>query len=154
MALCCWSPRESGSPIDLSAIDVSGIGDGAVGNEFGLNFSFGPDAGFTIGSETSADSMSLLFSYRVTATMPGSLINGISLADANAAGAAAFVEVLKFAADAAGSGTAAVLMEVFSDTSGTGQPVGIAQRYPGSEIFVGRAFSWPLTHRLAPAWPD
>ncbi|MDZ7782820.1 MAG: hypothetical protein U5K56_07740 [Halioglobus sp.] len=34
---------ELSDPIDLSAIDVTGIGDGTAGNAYGLNFQFGPE---------------------------------------------------------------------------------------------------------------
>jgi len=85
---------EQGDALDLSAIDVTGIGDGTAGNEYGLNF----DIGITIGSENPQDTdfLNLLFGYRASVTAPGNQLAGITMAgDLEAVGDNAFVSINK-----------------------------------------------------------
>jgi len=87
-----------GDPVDLSSIDVTGIGDGTPGNEYGLNF----DYGIQLGSENpqQSDFFAMTFGYQVTVTQPGNQIVGITTAgDLSATGDDAFSYVFKDAFD-------------------------------------------------------
>jgi len=61
-------------PIDLSAIDVSGVGDGSAGNEYGLNFNGGGEL-----RADGDDDLNLLFGYSVEAIDPAMEIIGSTM---------------------------------------------------------------------------
>jgi len=91
---------------DLSTVDVTGVGDGSAGNEYGLNFDFD----FSIGSERPGDSdfASLTFGYLVSIVgAPNELVGLDVSADAAADGSQANVSITTEAIDA---GTAATLI--------------------------------------------
>lgn len=125
-----------GDPIDLGAIDVTGIGDGTLGNEYGLHF----QTNLTIGSENpdSFDFLDLFFGYFATATAPGQLIAGVTMAaQASALGADAFATVVKEVVDLEAVSLLGAPMEVFSDTLEPDSLTASAGFAPRSSVFVG-----------------
>lgn len=107
---------EFGDPIDLSAIDVTGIGDGTAGNEYGLRFETNLSIGS--GNPDQFDFLDLFFGYTATAVDPTQFIAGVTLAaDASATGVDAFATVVKEVFDTnAVDLLGGTPLEVFSDT--------------------------------------
>ena len=61
-------------PMDLSMIEVVGIGDGTAGNEYGLSFT-----GNNQWAATGDDFLDLFFGFSVTALDPAMKINGVTM---------------------------------------------------------------------------
>ena len=97
-------------PMDLSGIEVTGIGDGTAGNEYGLSFTGNGEWG------TSLDFLDLWFGFSVTATDPTMNIVGSTMAGTTDTDSADFSILVEQEVFNDFEGDSLAFMSIYDDT--------------------------------------